>query len=532
MEASWAPSFAAGMRNLAEITSDFDIESAGAELAAITPLDITEDSRDVKPGALFIARAGTKHDGRRFIADAIEAGAAAVLTDFTVHPETLEAVRTGKVALLRTPDVPTTGAILAERFFGNPAKELTLIGVTGTNGKTTIAHLIQHALSDAGLPCGLVGTIAIDDGARRTPASLTTPSAIDVSRTLARMRENGCTGAVMEVSSHALQQGRVAAIDFDVAVFTNLTGDHLDYHRTMNAYAEAKAILFQSLRPDALAILNADDPTHDRIARGCRATIRRCSQRRATGADYTIAPLELSIHAIRARVETPSGAFEIESALIGAHNLMNILQVVAVLDARGIPLDTIRQAIGTAASPPGRLEPVRPDGVDVPFAVLVDYAHTDDALDNVLRAVRPFVTGALHLVFGCGGDRDRTKRPRMGAVACRHADSIILTSDNPRTEDPDAIIADVVCGVPSDARPRLSIEPDREAAIRLAIDAAAPGDLVLIAGKGHEDYQLLPDADGGIVRRDFDDRLIAADALVRRFSTAESAQAPTVRARP
>ena len=519
------------MRNLAEITTDIDIESAGAELAEVTPLDITEDSRDVRPGAIFIARPGTKHDGRRYIAAAIEQGAVAIVTDLSISPESLDGVRTGKVALLRTGDVPRAAALLAERFFGNPADDLTLIGVTGTNGKTTITHLIRNALAHAGLPCGMIGTVAIDDGAEQVRASLTTPSAIDVSCALARMRDNACAAAVMEVSSHALHQGRVAAIDFDVAVFTNLTGDHLDYHRTMNAYAEAKAILFQSLREDAIAVLNIDDPTHDRVTQGCRASIRRCSRNPALGADYAITPIDLSIHAIRAHVTTPTGAFDIESPLIGAHNLMNILQVVAVLERFDIPHDAIRTALAAAAPPPGRLEPVRPDDVELPFAVLVDYAHTDDALDNVLRAVRPFVAGTLRLVFGCGGDRDRTKRPRMAAVACRHADSVVITSDNPRTEGPRAIIDDVLTGVPSDARSRISIEPDREAAIALAIDAAGPGDLVLIAGKGHEDYQLLPDAQGGIVRRDFDDRLIAADALRRRFPALDRAPSSSTRAR-
>lgn len=525
------------MRNLAEISRELDVESAGAELADITPSHITEDSRDVRPGAIFIARPGTRHDGRRFIAAAINAGAAAVLTDRTVDPQSLEAVRTGAIALLRTTDVPSAGAHLAEAFFDHPARDLTLIGVTGTNAKTTITHLVRSALDRLGIPCGLIGTVAIHDGVEATPASLTTPSAIDVSRALARMRENGCRAAAIEVSSHALDQGRVAALDFDVAVFTNLTGDHLDYHRTMSAYADAKATLFASLRDTALAILNVDDPAHDRMARDCRASVVGCSRNPNAGAQYTITPRDLSIHAIRADVQTPRATFQLTSPLIGAHNLMNLLQAAAILESFDVPAEALADALAAADPPPGRLEPVRPEGLNLPFALLVDYAHTDDALDNVLRAVRPFVKGTLHLVFGCGGDRDRSKRPRMGAVACRHADSVIVTSDNPRTEDPRAIIDDILTGVPADARPRLSIEPDREAAIDRAVQAAAPGDLVLIAGKGHENYQLLPanpaspnaSGGGGIVRRDFDDRLVAADALRRRFDTAETGK--TARAR-
>lgn len=515
------------MRNLAEITNGLDIESAGADLGAIVPTDITEDSRDVRPGALFVARPGTRHDGRRFIAGAIEQGAAAILTDHAVDP----AAHAGAVAILRTPDIPRTTAMLAERFFGDPGESLTLIGVTGTNGKTTIAHLIQQALRGAGRPCGLIGTVAIDDGRTRRPATLTTPSAIDVSRALARMRDNGCVACAMEVSSHALHQGRVAAIGFDVGVFTNLTGDHLDYHATMDAYAEAKATLFRSLDPGAAGVFNADDPAHERMARACRASIVRCSGAGAPHADYAIAPLELTIHAIRARVTTPGGDFEIRSPLIGAHNLMNLLEVIAVLERLGVSREAIRSAVASGAAPPGRLEPVRPDGVDAPFAVLVDYAHTDDALDNVLRAVRPFVAGDLHLVFGCGGDRDRTKRPRMARVACRHADTILVTSDNPRTEDPMAIIDEVLAGIPGEALSRVRVEPDRAAAIALAIDGAAPDDLVLIAGKGHEDYQILPGDAGGIVRRDFDDRLVAADALRRRFARRDHAARSPMRAR-
>ena len=519
------------MTNLGVITDDLDLEAAGADLVGITPRDITEDSRAVRPGSIFIARPGTRTDGRRFIPQAIQAGAIAILTDHSVTPETIDLARFPGVAFLRARDLTTTAAGLAERFFGNPSAGMTLVGVTGTNGKTTVTHLIRHGLASVGHACGLIGTVAIDDGIESTPASLTTPSAIDVSRALARMRDRGRTTAVLEVSSHALHQGRVAALDFDIAVFTNLTGDHLDYHLTLGNYADAKAILFERLRDTAAAIVNADDPAHKRTLRDCRAPALCCAAA-PRPADYTIAPLGSSLDGTRARVTTPARTLDLDSPLVGAHNLMNLLQAVAVLDRLGIPLDDIRDSLSTIPAPPGRLEPVRPDHLDVPFTVLVDYAHTDDALDSVLRAVRPFVHGALRLVFGCGGDRDRSKRPRMAAAACRHADSITITSDNPRTEDPLAIIDDALAGVARADRPRVHVEPDRASAIRHAIDAAGPGDLVLIAGKGHEDYQLLPDQRGGIVRRDFDDRLVAADALRQRATNTEHAACSRARTSP
>ncbi len=515
------------MKHLGKITEDLAIEAARADPGRLQIAHVTDDSRDVRPGTLFIARPGIAHDGRRFIADAIAAGAVAVLTDPSVAPEDHPETHFGAVALLHAADVAAVAPHVAERFHANPSRTLTCIGVTGTNGKTTITHIIKHALDALGFPAGLIGTVAIDDGRASIPATLTTPSAIELSATLARMRDHACRAAVIEASSHALHQGRTAALDIDVAVFSNLSGDHLDYHQTLEAYADAKAILFDNLRRDAVAIVNADDRAHARITRRCRAPVLRTSRR--ADADYTIAPESLSLDGLAADVRTPSARVRLESPLVGEHNLMNLLQAVAVLDHLGFTADAVAGALARVGPPPGRLEPVRPDGPDAPFTVLVDYAHTDDALDNTLRAVRPFTGGALRLVFGCGGDRDRTKRPRMAAVAARHADHIVVTSDNPRTEDPGAIIEEILAGILAGARTRLTVEPDRRRAIETAVGDARPGDLVLIAGKGHEDHQILPDGRGGVVRRHFDDREVAADALRRRTASADHEHA---RARP
>jgi UDP-N-acetylmuramoyl-L-alanyl-D-glutamate--2,6-diaminopimelate ligase len=522
------------------------IEGSGATTAPaaadLRVCDITDDSRTALPGSLFIARRGLSVDGRAFVADAIAAGAVAILTD---DPS----LAAPGAAMVVAQDLPLAAARIAERFYANPSRRLRLIGVTGANGKTTVTWLIREMLRRLHVPCGLMGTIEVDDGASVGPATLTTPPATEISRTLAVMVDSGLAAAAMEVSSHALDQGRAAGLTFDMAIFTNLSGDHLDYHGDLDTYAAAKAKLFEGLAPDALVIINAEDPASKRMIRDCRAEVMRCTLSDAetvpptcseVGASAAGAPLNAAagdqepltseqvsgtIHALsttgfRATFTGPwrGGAIDARVPLVGRHNVMNTLQALCAVH-RAAPTatpDQLRAALEQLHAPPGRLEPAT--GSEDDITVLVDYAHTDDALDKALTAARGFAPqgAALWVVFGCGGDRDRTKRPRMGAVAARLADRIIITGDNPRTEDPDAIIAQIAAGL--GATP-FEAHADRERAITRAICAAAPGDVIVIAGKGHEDYQILPNGRGGTHKRHFDDREVAREALQTRAAS-------------
>ncbi|MEY4117629.1 MAG: hypothetical protein RLZZ116_957 [Planctomycetota bacterium] len=469
---------------------------------------LSEDSRRVRQGALFFARTGTKADGRAFIADAVARGATAVLAP----------AGTGRspglpptVAWCESDDAARAVAFVSERFHGNPSHHLSLIGVTGTNGKTTIAYLVQQLMAFAGMRCGLVGTVEIDDGRERVPSQLTTPPALELSELFARMLENGCRAAAMEVSSHSLDQRRVAALGFRTAIFTNLTGDHLDYHKTMDNYANAKAELFRMLDSEGTAVINIDDPWYKSMLPP-RAKVLRTSLLDPT-ADCHATVHRMGLDSMDVTFRGPWGMFDLKLPLVGRHNAMNALQAAAAAWSSGVDAERIGRALSGCHAPPGRLQPVSAGGAG--FSVLVDYAHSDDALANVLRALRPTLPdgGRLRVVFGCGGDRDRTKRPRMAKVACDGADEVIVTSDNPRTEDPDAIIAEILTGVPSSARDRVSVESDRSRAIALAVTTAREGDIILIAGKGHEDYQII-----GTEKKSFDDRREAEAALRMRIA--------------
>jgi UDP-N-acetylmuramoyl-L-alanyl-D-glutamate--2,6-diaminopimelate ligase len=480
--------------------------------------DLTDDSRTVVPGTLFIARRGTRADGRQFVGDAVRAGAAAVLTD---DPGVCLPGGCGAPVLIapQDPGLAVTAAIIAERFHGRPTDRLTLIGITGTNGKTTTAHLVHQVLNACGVRCGLVGTVLVDDGREVAPATLTTPPAAELSRTFATMVECGCRAAVMEVSSHALYQGRVAGLRFDTGVFTNLTGDHMDYHGTMAAYARAKAALFAMLPPGGTAVVNAEDPYADLMTHGCRAGVLRCVIRDSVpdrDAECVATIRSTTLVGSEATLAGPWGRFDVSLGLVGRYNVMNALEAAAACHAAGIEADRLRDSLSRAVAPPGRLEPVT--GPDDGFTVLVDYAHTDDALRQVLTAVRPMLPAgsSLRLVFGCGGDRDRTKRPRMGAAAAELADVVYVTSDNPRTEDPRSIIDQVLGGIDGGNRHKLRVEVDRAAAVRLAVSEAREGDLVLIVGKGHEAEQILPDGRGGTRRTRFDDREAGREAVAER----------------
>jgi UDP-N-acetylmuramoyl-L-alanyl-D-glutamate--2,6-diaminopimelate ligase len=490
---------------LEDLIRGLPITVHGANAAGVRIAGVTEDSRRVEPGWLFVARQGTKRDGGAFIAQAIERGAAAVLASGP----------TGVPTALDCQDPAAMGATLAERVHGSPSSHLGLMGVTGTNGKTTVAWLVRQLMNASGRRCGLIGTIEIDEGTGGHPADLTTPAAEDISGSLARMLGNGCKAAAMEVSSHALDQHRAAGLVFRAAVFTNLSGDHLDYHGSMDAYGDAKAKLFERLGRDALAIVNADDPASERMLRDCKAPMLRCSMRGR--GDATVRVVAEGLES-RITMAGPWGEVGAQLSLVGDHNAMNALQAVAAAHHLGLARDAIQAALPTLAAPPGRLEPVTVSGVEGP-RVLVDYAHTDDALEKALMAVAGRKgEGKLWVVFGCGGDRDRTKRPRMGAVAGRLADRVVVTSDNPRTEEPRSIVDQVLAGVPADVW--TASDPDREAAIRLAIAQADANDVVVIAGKGHEDYQIVADGAGGTRKRDFDDRIIARVALETRVSMA------------
>ncbi len=528
---------------LADLIAGLDVTIAKGDPGAVRICDVTEDSRTVMPGSLFVARRGQKSDGRAYVGQACEQGAAAIISDDAAvcdggvcdsgsHHRDL-----GKdVAVVVTPNVSRVSAFMAERFYGNPSSRLAVVGVTGTNGKTTIVHLIHQIMNAMDLRCGMIGTILVDDGREIAPASMTTPPAIEVSRTLATMVEMGCKAAAMEASSHALDQGRVAAVRFNVGIFTNLTGDHLDYHKTMDAYASAKAMLFESLPADGLAIVNAEDPAHERMVRDCSAPILRCVSRpltpeeQSSGSWCAVRILSRTVSGVRLALDGPWGRVEADSPLIGDHNAINALQAVAACHFLGLSREGIATGLANATPPRGRLEPVvvpnltRARRAALP-TVLVDFAHTDDGLRNALRAVRSVLPGhaagseiepRIWIVFGAGGDKDRTKRPRMGKIAAELADVVVLTSDNPRHERPSDIINEIIKGIDAPDAAKVVVHADRREAIQHAVRHAAPFDIILIAGKGHEIDQELPDGRGGTYKIPFDDAMVASEALALR----------------
>jgi UDP-N-acetylmuramoyl-L-alanyl-D-glutamate--2,6-diaminopimelate ligase len=419
---------------------------------------ICEDSRQVQSGDLFVARAGTKTDGQKFVADAAQRGAAAVVTESRVPGCSLPQVI--------VPNAAAAASALANLFYGDPSSKLKTYAITGTNGKTTTAYLIRHILAKIGYRCGLIGTVEIDDGKTRREADMTTPSAVEVARLLGTMRDRGCRAAVMETSSHALDQHRVAGVHFVGAGFTNLTGDHLDYHKTMDAYAAAKAKLFASLTHDGVAVVNADDKWSPRMVEGCQGRIIKFGFGRT--ADYRARDVAITAEGSNFVLHTPDGKAEVKMNLVGKHNIENALTAAALVgETLGLSVHQIAAGLREAQGAPGRLQAVR---AGQPFAVLVDYAHTDDAMENVLTALRPLTRGKLRVVFGCGGDRDATKRPRMAKTAQQLADVVYVTSDNPRTESPQSIIDQIVKGFSSKYDAEIIVEPDRRAAVVAALE--------------------------------------------------------------
>ena len=465
---------------------------------------VTCDSRRAEPGSVFVALRGLKADGVDFVPEAVANGAALVLSE-SARPAHLAvswiSVSDGRLAL----------ALVGAVAHGHPSREIPVVGVTGTNGKTTTAYLLASVLDAAGLSAGVLGTVHYRVGRESREASRTTPEAPDVQRLLREMVGAGNRSCVMEVSSHALALKRVDGMRFAAAIFTNLTRDHLDFHADMEQYFAAKRRLFDMLEPSAPGVVNADDPRAATLAQVCATTLTYGMQK---AADVRPEDLSMDLHGVRFRAVTPAGPVEVVSTLVGRPNVYNLLAATAAACALGVPGAAISAGLASLAGVPGRFELVSLPGDDI--TVVVDYAHTDDALRNLIETARPLTRGRVITVFGCGGDRDRPKRPLMGMVAARLSDVVVITSDNPRSEDPASIIDEIRRGIPageaaSGRTPDVIAVVDRDQAIEKAVASARPGDLVLIAGKGHEKTQHI-----GTRVQPFDDADVAKAAIARR----------------
>ncbi|MBF0521659.1 MAG: UDP-N-acetylmuramoyl-L-alanyl-D-glutamate--2,6-diaminopimelate ligase [Candidatus Omnitrophica bacterium] len=457
---------------------------------------ISCDSRGVTAGTLFVAVDGTQLKGSDFIDSAIEKGAGVIIFGSEVPKKNFKT----DVCYLRVDDPKEFLKKITLKFYSNPSLDVRVIGITGTNGKTTTTYLIESILKTVGKASGVVGTINYRVAGQVVPSKNTTPGFIDNQKILAQLREEHIPYCVMEVSSHGLDQGRVDAIDFKQAIFTNLTNDHLDYHGTMEKYFEAKAKLFTSLSSKAVAIINKDDPFADQFMKASSAKVLTYSV--DTEADICAKNIHLDVSRMTFELNTPKGKIVISSPFVGKHNIYNILAAASSAFAEGISLEDIKKGVEALHCVPGRLEPVV---CGQSFPVLIDYAHTPDALENVLKTLRQFKNLKVILIFGCGGDRDKTKRPMMGKVASRLADFSIITTDNPRSEDPEDIIKQIVAGVEGK---NYQVIVDRTQAISEALRIAKRGDVVLIAGKGHETYQIFKDK-----TIDFDERKVIKDFL-------------------
>ncbi len=466
--------------------------------------DLTQHSHEVRPGAAFLACRGTRRHGLDFAADVAQRGAVAILwePDGNTRPPSFES----DIVLAEVPQLSQRASELADRFFASPSRDLAVVGITGTNGKTTCAWLLAQALTAVGRPAAYLGTLGSSFGSERVQGDMTTPDAVTVQRLLAGYRARGARQVAMEVSSHGLAQGRVRAVHFDAAVFTNLTRDHLDYHGDMASYGATKASLFER---DAvrLRVFNVDDAFGSELAaRSVFAGRIACSRRAVPQAPYLFAhEIDYGQAGTAFTLDSSFGSARIHTALLGGFNVDNVLAVLAVLLGSGIEVAVAATALAALRAPPGRLETFVHAGG--PTAV-VDYAHTPDALENALAVLRRHCTGQLTVVFGCGGDRDRGKRAQMATVAAACADRIVLTDDNPRSEDGDRIIADIQAGLGS--HPATVIR-DRRAAIEYALAGAGARDVVLVAGKGHEQYQIV-----GNDRRFFSDQQVVCELLESR----------------
>ncbi len=464
---------------------------------------ITYDSRQVEPGYLFVAIRGFKADGHEYICQAYERGAAAVVMErkaFLPPGMAWAMVRDTRYAL----------AALSTRFYGNPSVKMKMIGVTGTNGKTTTTNLLATVLRATGCKVGLIGTIHNKIGDRVLPVKHTTPESTDLQRLFSDMYKEDVKTCVMEVSSHALALHRVDGCDFDVTVFTNLTQDHLDFHRDMEEYLKAKIKLFRGLAAPSekkgtkYAVINTDDTYAPQFIKAADGTV--CTYGIKNPADVWAKDIKMDAGGVSFTVDGKWGKCPLNLKITGLFNVYNALAAYTAAAVLEVPPKIIKEVLENTRGVPGRFELV---GVGQDFAVIVDYAHTPDGLDNILKTARQLAKGRLITVFGCGGDRDRTKRPLMGGIAARSSDYVLITSDNPRTEDPLKIIDDIEAGVRPVAKGSYTVEPDRRRAIRLAVGMARAGDVIVIAGKGHEDYQII-----GSQRLPFDDRKEAESALM------------------
>lgn len=479
------------LNQLAESVSGAEIVGGSADVSLS---GLAYDSRQVGPGFLFIAVPGERFDGHRFVPEVVQAGAAAVVVQWGREGEFASL----SVPRLVVPDCRKAMAPLACRFYGDPTRRLYLAGVTGTNGKTTTARMIDAIARAAGDVTGVIGTLGATVAGRDLPGERTTPEAPDLQQLFAQMLDAGATSAAMEVASHALALGRTDGCAYDVAVFTNLTQDHLDFHGTMEAYRDAKGLLFTDYADAAraagksmTAVLNVADaagPHYKEVTRADRV-LTYVPDAFVGPADIAPEGVTMTVDRITYTAKTPAGNVPVELAFGGTFNVANSLAAVGYGVARGLAPEVIAAGLASCPPVPGRFQPVR---AGQPYAVLVDYAHTPDGLENVLRSARPLTRGRLIVVFGCGGNRDRTKRPKMGRLALDLSDVAIVTSDNPRREEPEAIIDEILTGMGGPGA-EVRRESDRRQAISLAVGLAQPEDVVVIAGKGHEDYQILGD---------------------------------------
>ena len=462
---------------------------------------LTDDSRQVQPGSCYIAVRGTQFDGHTAIPAAIAAGAVAIVAEEPAPADT-EARR---LCWVQVPDTREADGLLMSRWNGTPSRDMLVLGVTGTNGKTTISYLVNHIFRAAWQRAGLIGTIIYDDGESRTPSSNTTPGCARLQEMLSTMRRNGCRAVSMEVSSHALHQHRTTGTNFRVGIFTNLTQDHLDYHHSMEEYYQAKKLLFTRMAAEgdkkATAVINTDDEYGCRLAEELRPLMRVRTFGTRPGADFLATPRLVTLKGSQYELSYNGRSYLVRTPLIGEFNLSNSLAALAGAVSAGVPLPDAINALAQSPQVPGRIELVASVNNVQCF---VDYAHTPDAVENVCRTMKSMCRqGRLITIFGCGGDRDRTKRPLMGEAAARYSDLCLVTSDNPRTEDPETIIDEIMPGIPTGKQHRIT---DREEAIRAALQQARPGDVVLVAGKGHENYQIFAQetinfSDAAVIRK-------------------------------
>ncbi len=505
------------LAELLAVLPGLSIDTVTGDAGARQVAAVSYDSRKAVSGSVFVALRGEHVNGETFAPQAIARGAVAVVAEGDAPADV-------RVPWIRVPDGRAALAMLAASFYGAPSRELRLVGVTGTNGKTTTAYLLSAIFEAAGTRTGLVGTIVYRVAGREVDATRTTPESADLQQLLREMVQQGCGACIMEVSSHALALHRVDDLHFAAAVFTNLTRDHLDFHRDMDGYFQAKRRLFDMLPAGAPSVVNVDDPRGQSLAASLPGAVTYAIDRPA---QVTPRSLAFSLTGLTFTLSTPWGDVHVRSRLVGRANTYNILAAAATSLALGIPVEAVERGLEQLEAVPGRFQVV--SGPDDDVTVVVDYAHTDDALKNLLETARPLASRRLITVFGCGGDRDRTKRPLMGAVAARMSDLVVVTSDNPRSEDPARIIEEIKRGivppqaaarpgaprerqraVSAPSTPYLAIV-DRRLAIQRAIELARPGDVVLIAGKGHETYQV-----SGERVLPFDDSAVAREALGRR----------------